>query len=354
MNHFEYSKALMEILLLVSILFQLTAGIIAIRLIRITGSYKAWLLLIIVIFLMMARRIITLNDVLSGKIKGNSITEAEITALIISILLSTALYLMIPIFRRYRDNEQELNRKNKALAKAKKMAEEGNALKTSFLQNLSHEIRTPMNGILGFSDLLIHMGIEDSKQKKYLEIIKQNGEQLYSIVSDLQTISHLNSQKIKISNEEIAPRVIIENLYSTFLQTADDAGITLKTNIPDSARTIVTDKTKLTQVLTNLLSNALKFTHEGSVEFGYQFEANSITFFVKDSGIGMTPKQQKLIFERFAQADDSISKKYGGAGLGLSISKGIVELLGGDISVKSEPGSGSEFSFWLPIGENKS
>lgn len=341
----------MELLLLRSILFQLTAGILAIKLIRITGSYKAWLLMLLVIFLMMIRRIITLKDLLSGKIDGRSITEAEITALSISIILSAALYLMIPIFRKFRYNEKELHHKNKMLDKAKTKAEEADALKTSFLQNLSHEMGSPMNGILGFSDLLLNSEIPDAEQKKYVEVIKQNGDQLSSIVSDLQTISNIHSQKIKITKESIAPKDVIKTLEATFAQKAREAGITLKTSIPEFTPPLVTDKTKLVQILTNLLSNALKFTHKGSVEFGYQSEGNSIIFFVKDTGIGMTQEQQKLIFERFVQADDSIQKKYGGTGLGLSISKGLVELLGGQMNVQSEPGKGSEFSFFIPAQE---
>jgi signal transduction histidine kinase len=190
--------------------------------------------------------------------------------------------------------------------------------------------------------------MQDAEQKKYVEIIKQNGEQLTSLVSDLQTISNLHSQQVKITKKTIDPADIIENLYALYEQKANKAGITLKTNIPTNHTTICSDKTKLIQILTNLLSNALKFTREGYVEFGFQLENSSITFYVRDSGIGITKEQQQLIFERFMQADDSIRGKYGGTGLGLSISKGLVELLGGQMKVQSKPGKGSEFSFSLP------
>ena len=342
----------MEFILLASILFQLSAGIFSIRLIRISGSYKPWLLVLIVVFLMMIRRIITLQNVISGKIEGSTIIESEITALVISVILPSALFLMIPVFRKYRNNELELLKKNTDLAKAKKHAEEGEALKTSFLQNLSHEIRTPMNGILGFSDLLLNLDIRDTRQKKYLKIIKNNGEQLLAIVSDLQTISHLNAKKLKIFQEQIVPAEIVNHLYYTFLLQAEKTGINLKIQMDKNPESLNTDKTKLIQILTNLISNALKFTQAGYVEFGYLHEGQFITFFVRDTGIGISKEHQKLIFDRFVQANDSIHEKYGGTGLGLSISKGLIELLGGNIRVKSEPGKGTEFSFSLPCPKN--
>jgi PAS domain S-box-containing protein len=236
------------------------------------------------------------------------------------------------------------------LIQAKDKAEENDHLKTAFLQNISHEIRTPMNSIIGFSKLLDKPELLEEKRKNYTDIIIHSSEQLLSIVNDVLTISSLETRQEKVNIQKVNINNILRDLLSIFrLQAANqDVSLSVSHSLPDKQSEIDTDKTKIIQILTNLLTNALKFTHEGYIKFGYKVKGKNIEFYVKDSGIGINPELQEIIFDRFRQADLSISTNYGGTGLGLAISKGFVELLGGKIWVESEPGKGSVFYFTLP------
>jgi len=257
---------------------------------------------------------------------------------------------------------------NKELATAKEKAEESDRLKTAFLQNMSHEIRTPMNAIIGFSGFLNKPELSEEKRNSFIKIIINSTKQLLSIVTDILTISSVETKQEKVNIQKVCINNIIVDLLAIFKAQAFNQNISLyaKQQLSDSQSEIYTDSTKVTQILTNMISNALKFTHEGYVEFGYELiETNGrssvetcaemdglpsqqIQFYVKDTGIGISPDQKDKIFERFRQADLSITKKYGGTGLGLSISKGFTELLDGKIWVDSEPGKGSTFYFSIP------
>jgi signal transduction histidine kinase len=239
---------------------------------------------------------------------------------------------------------------NQELKNAKEKAEESDHLKTAFLQNLSHEIRTPLNAISGFSSIINKPELSEEKRKKFISIIQNSSKQLISVVTDILTISSLETQQEKLNIGEISINNIIIDLHTIFTQQAQNKNISLytKKQLTDKQSEIFTDKTKLTQILSNLLSNALKFTHEGFIEFGYNLKDYELEFYVKDSGIGIKPELYKKIFERFRQADKSIQLNYGGTGLGLSISKGFVELLGGKIWVESELEKGSTFYFTIP------
>jgi signal transduction histidine kinase/CheY-like chemotaxis protein len=240
------------------------------------------------------------------------------------------------------------------LIEAKEKAEDSDRLKTAFLQNMSHEIRTPLNAICGFAGLLGEPLISEETRNSYIKIIQNSSNQLLSIVTDILTISSLETRQEKINIQNTPVNLLLTDLLSIFRQQASERNISLscQLSLSDSQSEINTDSTKLTQVLTNLLSNALKFTHEGSVEFGYKLvqheNAPVLQFFVKDSGIGIDKEYHKTIFERFRQADLSISQYYGGTGLGLSISKAFIELLDGKIWLESEPGEGSVFYFTIP------
>ncbi len=242
------------------------------------------------------------------------------------------------------------------LIKAKEKAEESERLKSAFLQNISHEIRTPMNSISGFSQMLNKPLLTEEKRKKYTSIIINNSNQLLSIVNDILTISSIETKQENASIERVCINHIIYDLLAIFKVQAVNQNINIdaRPQLSDKQSEIYTDKTKLIQVLTNIVSNALKFTHEGFVEFGYTLEekhgcaSEQMQFYIKDTGIGIREEQQAKIFERFRQADSSIQSNYGGAGLGLSISKGFIELLGGSIWVESETGKGSIFYFTIP------
>jgi len=254
----------------------------------------------------------------------------------------------------FRDITEQKNAEAEIL-KAKEKAEESDRLKTAFLQNMSHEIRTPMNAIIGFSEFLNDPDLSPEKRKSFISIVQNSTYQLLAIVTDILTISSLETKQEKISIEKVSINNIIIDLLATFKPQAQKQNIQLysKQTLNDQQSEIYTDNTKLIQILTNLLTNALKFTHEGFIEFGYNLKNKSLQFYVKDTGIGIKPELQEIIFERFRQADLSITKKYGGTGLGLSISKGFVELMGGKIWVVSEPDKGATFFVEIPYNPVK-
>ncbi|MGD9994783.1 MAG: PAS domain S-box protein [Salinivirgaceae bacterium] len=248
----------------------------------------------------------------------------------------------------------ELNNTQEILIKAKEEAEESNRLKTAFLQNMSHEIRTPMNAICGFSDLLGNPDITKEKREYYISTIQNSSFQLLSIVSDIITISSIETNQEKINLSKVNINSIILELISVFKTQSVNKKIALysKKELNDNQAEVYTDKSKLVQILNNLLTNAFKFTNNGYIELGYKVnttdDSSELEFYVKDSGIGIVPELHQKIFEYFRQANKSIQLNYGGTGLGLSISKGFVELLGGKIWVNSEINKGSTFYFTIP------
>ncbi|MBK5209467.1 MAG: response regulator, partial [Flavobacteriaceae bacterium] len=248
---------------------------------------------------------------------------------------------------------QDISEKRQILQEiisAKEKAEESGRLKTEFIQNMSHEIRTPMNGILGFSELLDNPELSDEKRKRFIEIIKSSTNQLLHIIDDIMEISVLETKQIKAEENLVCLNDLLYELFSVFNIKAikNKISLILKNGLSDQESTILTDKNKLSKVLSNLMENALKFTTEGTVELGYKLKDKEIEIFVKDSGIGIRPECQKIIFERFSQAEKDLSKKVGGLGLGLSIAKENAELLGGKISVISKPGEGAAFYVTVP------
>jgi signal transduction histidine kinase/DNA-binding response OmpR family regulator len=233
------------------------------------------------------------------------------------------------------------------LIKAKEKAEESDRL-----ANMSHEIRTPMNGILGFTEMLNKENLLDEEKKYYSEIIKDSTNSLLSIINDILDLSRIEAQQLKIEKDPFDINKLMKELYyefEMFKNKNNKSAIELRLkNKYSEGCYIYSDKQRIKQVLTNLLSNALKFTERGFVEFGYKVIDNrTMQFRVKDTGIGIPREFQKIIFERFRQVDDSRSKSYGGAGLGLCITEGLVKLLGGNIWIISTPGIGSTFHFTI-------
>jgi PAS domain S-box-containing protein len=238
----------------------------------------------------------------------------------------------------------------KELIEAKERAEENNRLKVAFLQNISHEIRTPMNAICGFTSLMTEPDLSLEQKANYSSIVRSNCDQLLTIITDVLTISSVETKQVKVNIQEVNLNQLMEELTHIFKPTAISLSLDFenKTIIPDNQAYALTDRTKLTQILSNLVTNALKFTKEGSIQIGCHIEKDTLEFFVKDTGIGFNPEIKDTIFERFRQANEDINKKYGGTGLGLAISRAFIELLGGQIGVESEPGKGSTFHFTLP------
>lgn len=235
------------------------------------------------------------------------------------------------------------------LIKAKEKAEEADRLKSAFLANMSHEIRTPMNGILGFAELLKNPKLTDEKQAKYIGIIEQSGARLLNIINDLINISKLESGLMEITLEEVDINESLNYILNFFEPEASRRSIKLAVHLTDKPdiQKITTDKDKLLAIFTNLVKNALKFTNSGQIDFGFLNNGDGIVFFVKDTGIGISEDQQKIIFDRFVQADHGEETFNEGSGLGLSITKAFVELLGGEIWLTSEKGKGTCFYFTL-------
>jgi len=248
-------------------------------------------------------------------------------------------------------------RKNymEALEKEKQKAEESDRLKSAFLANMSHEIRTPMNSIIGFTDLLSRDGVNEKDHKLYLRYIRQSGDLLMHLIDDIIDFAKIEAGELTIRKQECNLNEMLDDLYVRFKEIIKEKvkpnlTLTLYKSIESYDLNIVTDPYRLNQILTNLLSNAVKFTEEGTIEFGYELlSSTKIVFFVKDTGIGIRSKDQKVIFERFRQVDGSLSRKYGGTGLGLAITRHLTELMGGKVKLESEIGTGSSFFIEMPL-----
>lgn len=240
---------------------------------------------------------------------------------------------------------------NSELVIAKNKAEEADKLKSAFLANMSHEIRTPLNAILGFAGFLKNPGLSHEKTVSFVDIIDSSGQQLLGIINDILDISKIEAGQISISPGPVNITTVLKELHQQFEKQAEHKGIKLRLNHATQHRNIEveTDDIRLRQIITNLLSNAIKFTHEGYVELGTRITGNYLEFYVKDTGIGISEQDKFVIFEPFRQVETNNSRMYGGNGLGLSISRALVEKLGGTIKVESEVGQGSTFSFSIPL-----
>jgi PAS domain S-box-containing protein len=236
------------------------------------------------------------------------------------------------------------------LEEAKEKAEESDRLKTAFLHNVSHEIRTPMNAIIGFSSILGENEVLSDNQKSFIQSIQDSSAQLLSIINDIVDISSIEANVLKKSNSSININETLESLFIQFQLKANENGnsLILSPGLSKEESILETDKTKLIQILSNLITNALKFTKNGKVIIGYKLKENMLEFYVSDTGIGIAHDQHLRVFDNFYQVENDLSRQYGGTGLGLAISKAYVELLGGKIWLESELGKGSTFYFNLP------
>jgi len=255
---------------------------------------------------------------------------------------------------RYKDTlEDMVEMKTCELTIAKEKAEEASRLKSAFLANMSHEIRTPLNGIIGFLRFIDSDDLTPSRRKEYIKVINNSSEQLTKIIDDIMDISKIEAQQMTVSPVPVQINMLMKELrvlFETYLQAANKEHIELV--LDDSGfieqDLIYVDTVRLRQVFNNLIMNAIKFTEKGYIRFGYELVGNNmLEFFIEDTGIGIPEDQLEFIFQRFNQVDLGNNRFYGGLGLGLSISRSLTQMMGGDIYVKSTEGAGSTFSFTI-------
>ena len=252
--------------------------------------------------------------------------------------------------------ERRIKERTEELYVAKEKAEESDRLKSAFLANMSHEIRTPLNGIVGFTGLLSANDITASQKNKYIDIIQNSTRHLLGIINDILDLSKIEVNQLEIERNEFNLNEVLFEQYTLFNKIISDTG---KTNVSLHYKTIpeeiilYSDKNRFRQILNNLLNNALKHTEKGYIEFGYTRKQETLEFYVRDTGEGIDEKYHDIIFRNFRQAGDSEAAYTSGTGMGLSITKHLVELLGGEIYVESKKGKGSSFYFTLPYKVDK-
>ncbi|HKJ82212.1 MAG TPA: PAS domain S-box protein, partial [Ignavibacteriaceae bacterium] len=272
--------------------------------------------------------------------KHGEIRQALINAVVLSNMKTIASVLDIT-----ERKEMELE-----LVYAKEKAQESDRLKSAFLSNMSHEIRTPMNGILGFSELLKEPNLSHEEQQNFINTIVNSGERLLNTINAIIDISKIESGMTGVDLRETNINDKLDFTYTFFRRETDEKGLVLYLNkrLPAEESFVSTDNEKVYSILANLVKNAIKFTKEGSVEFGCERIDNYLRFFVKDTGPGIPENHKEFIFERFRQGSESHDRGYEGSGLGLSISKNYVEMLGGQIWFESEVNKGTTFYFTVP------
>lgn len=249
----------------------------------------------------------------------------------------------------------EQKRYEQELIAAKEKAEESERLKSAFLANMSHELRSPLNSIIGFSELLSDPAFDNDQKMQFAQLINKGGRNLLETITELMDFSKIEAGQVKVNKHSVSLNNLLKELHLEYSYKASEKGLELLLDAHDLHQEMVvhTDEIKIRQILVNFISNAIKFTSKGTIELGIRLTDSLVQFHVKDTGIGIPAEYKDKIFERFLQVESHNSRKYGGIGLGLAISKSLVELLGGDIWVDASEGIGSTFYFTIPMEKDR-
>jgi len=256
---------------------------------------------------------------------------------------------------KVKERTSELEKKNMELNLAKEKAEASDKLKSSFINNISHEIRTPLNVILGFSQMLTEPNLLHEEREEYMTLLNRSSFRLINTVTNFMDISLLKSGNQKVFKSEFEPKLLIQEIAEKFRDVCDAKKIKISINVPDDQKEykINTDKELLRKTLHQLVDNAVKFTRSGTITVGFEKEISDLHFYVEDTGMGISDQNRDQIFGIFVQENNSNTRGHEGSGLGLSIAKGILELLGSEIKLTSEKEKGSKFYFTFPVVQSK-
>ena len=313
--------------------------------------------LALALILMLVLRLITkkltsplerLSDIMMRADKGETAIRAELYGPVEFQVMQQAFNKMMSVIEEYQSE----------LKAARDAALETAQEKAKFAAVVSHEIRTLLNGVLGMLNLLQEIGVQE-RQQQYLNVAVQSGDALLDLINDILDFSKIDAGKLELESIDFDLRTMLEDVLTLFVEKAQTKEVELCLNLPSNLPIIVNgDSGRLRQVISNLLSNAVKFTEKGEIVYAVTFAKDNsnnylFSFSVKDTGVGIAKDAQQTIFDSFSQADDSTTRKFGGTGLGLSICKQLIELLGGELDVKSELGVGSEFFFTIPLKVKK-
>lgn len=309
-------------------------------------------------YALLIQLILIFHRFIALKILGEDIyvlfSYGTITGTLLNFILIFLINFLKTLVQRGKKAEKKLIKQNKELKITKARAEESDRLKSSFLANMSHEIRTPMNAILGFLALLKDPSIVQEEKNTYIDLIDASGNQLMKLIDGIIDISIIEANKLSVIEKECKLNNLLSELHLFFqssveLKKKPKVKLLIYKDLADGHDLIITDELRLRQVLINLIENAIKFTNSGFVRIKYQIKNKSeILFSVNDTGVGIPKKTLPIIFNHFRQGEETLARKYDGTGLGLTISKACVNLLGGEIGVSSEFRKGSTFHFTIP------